>query len=148
MRLLPALAVAVLSAGCGIERSVQPVPHALAPTLCVQEDPEVVSKDFLETLCNELERHGVRTWVYQTDRPADCRYHVAYAAGWQPDGGSLRRLDIQVFDGDRVIGRATYDASDAWGDVRRFGSTQGKVRSLVDELMRKADPSSGPPTAR
>ena len=135
----------VLLAGCTITRNVERVPHSLDSPLCVQENPTVWSKEFLPALCEEIERHGVRTWVYQTDRPADCRYHVTYVARWRWDMATyLRYADIQVFEDERLIGRALYDASGGTANPCKFGSTRRKLRSLIDQLM----PSINPPPAR
>lgn len=134
-----------LLAGCAITRSVQPVSHPLADaTLCVEQNGGVADEHFLQALCEEFERHDVRTWVYQGVRPRDCRYHATYTARWH--GGLvpyLRSADIEVFDDDTTIGRAVYDASGATANPCRFGSGIGKLRPLVDELMREASAPAG-----
>jgi hypothetical protein len=130
------IALCAILAGCTITRSVEPVSHPIDSTLCIEENDDVWSKQFLPALRQSFERHGVRTSVYRGERPADCRYHATYVAKWRWDMATyLGYADIQIYDGDQVIGRALYDAGGGTASLRKFGSTMSKVDPLVDEML-------------
>ena len=110
--------------------------HPIDSTLCIEENDDVWSKQFLPALRQSFERHGVRTSVYRGERPADCRYHATYVAKWRWDMATyLGYADIQVYDGDQVIGRVLYDAGGGTASLGKFGSTMSKVDPLVDEML-------------
>lgn len=143
------LLLAALLCSCTITRHVQPVPPGtpLSP-LCIEENDAVWSKEFLPMLRDELAQRGIATTVYRGSRPADCRYHLTYTANWYWDVAVyLKYADLRIYDGDALIGQATYDARDASARMDKFGRTFSKIDPLLDELLRAA-PGAAPPPAR
>jgi hypothetical protein len=54
-------ALGALVGGCTFTRSVVPVARPIDSTVCIEENDEVWSKQFLPALRQEFERRGVRT---------------------------------------------------------------------------------------
>jgi hypothetical protein len=134
-----ALALA-LAAGCSIVTHVDPVPEGAIPAVCIAENDQVWSKEFLPALRDAFERRAIATTVYRDARPADCRYHVGYTASWKWDVAVfLRYAEIAVYDGERLIGQATYDARGAFARLDKFGRTTTKLERLVNELLRSVN---------
>jgi hypothetical protein len=130
------VALVVLGTACSIKTRVDPVPAATVPALCVEENDAVWSKQFLPMLRERLAQHGIATTVYKDRMTADCRYHLEYEAQWNWDlAVYLRYADIRVFDGDTLVGRATYDARSGSGRLDKFGHTDEKLAPLLDALL-------------
>jgi hypothetical protein len=126
----------LLCAACTISTSVQPVPSGDIQAVCIKENPATWSEGFLPALRAQFERRRIATATYVQYPPAECRYRVEYDANWGWDVAIyLKYADIRILDGDRLIGRATYDARGAWGRVDKFGSTDAKLDQLMDRLL-------------
>src|SRR5262249_26989862 len=129
---LAALAVA----GCTITTHVDPLPPGPLPSLCVRENSAVWSKQFLPALRGELARHGIATTVYGDAPPPACARRLEYEAEWKWDVAVyLRYADLRVYDGETLVGRATYDARGAFARLDKFGHTEDRLRTLVDALV-------------
>ena len=131
-----AVLAGVLAAGCTIKTRVEAVPERVIPSLCVQENGAVWSKDFLPTLREQLGRHGIETTVYQGERPRGCRYHLEYEARWKWDMAVyLAYADLRLYDAGVLIGRGTYDARGGSGRLDKFGRGDEKLARLLDEML-------------
>jgi hypothetical protein len=129
---LAALAVA----GCTITTHVDPLPAGPLASVCIRENPLLWSKQFLPALRGELARHGIATTVYGDAPPAACNRRLEYEAEWKWDVAVyLRYADLRVYDGDALVGRATYDARGAFARLDKFGRTEDRLRTLVDALV-------------
>jgi hypothetical protein len=51
----------------------------------------------------------------------------------------LKYADVRVYEGDRLIGRATYDARNASARMDKFGPTASKLASVVSELLKNVN---------
>jgi hypothetical protein len=75
-------------------------------------------------------RHG--NW----ERGECSRYLARYVANWRWDLAMyLYYVRIEVFEDSRSIGLAEYDATLGGLNLGKFGSTEGKLRPLVDQLF-------------
>ncbi len=129
---------------CTITTRVQPIPRDTVKAVCIKENPAVWSKGFLPVLRAQFEGHGIVASVYTEDVPADCRHRVEYEANWYWDVAVyLQYADVRIFDGDRLIGRATYDARDAGARLDKFGPTARKLERIMTRLL--TGPSAGEP---
>jgi hypothetical protein len=131
-----AVLAGVLAAGCTITTHVEPVPERVIPSVCVQENGAVWSKEFLPTLREQLGRHGIETTVFQGERPPGCRYHLEYEAQWKWDMAVyLAFTDIRLYEDGVLIGRGTYDARGGSGRLDKFGRGDEKLARLLDEVL-------------
>jgi hypothetical protein len=137
---LTILALAVT--GCSIRTNVDPLTDRSVRSVCIKENENVWTQGFLPALRAEFEQHGIKTSVYRDDRPAECRYHALYTANWSWDLALyLEFADVQIFDGDRSIARATYDASEGAANLLgKFGSTEAKLHDLMAKLLGPGTP--------
>ncbi len=134
-----ALPIALTLAACTITTHVDPVPAKSLSAVCIKENDQVWSKEFLPTLQAEFSRYGIQTVVYQGTCPAECRHHVEYTASWYWDVAVyLQYADVRVYDNDNLIGRATYDARNAWARPDKLGSTKGKLAQIMSDLLARA----------
>lgn len=135
-RWLIPLAIGLGAAGCSITTHVEPLPPGTTSAVCIKENPETWSEEFLPTLQGEFERHGIKTTTYADDKPADCRYHVEYNVNWSWDMAVyLEFADIQIFEDQKPVARATYDARHGSGRLDKFGTTAEKLARLMDQLL-------------
>lgn len=131
-----ALALLSLVSACTITTKVEPIPRDSVSALCIKENTAVWSKEFLPALRARFEKHGLATSVYDQDPPTGCRNRVEYDANWAWDlAVYLVYTDIRVYDGDRIIGRATFDARGGGGRLDKFGSTEGRLDELMVQLL-------------
>ena len=142
-------ALAVLSlltvAGCSITTHVDPLPPSTIPSLCIADNPKVFSKQFLPTMQAQLARRGIATTVYEGAPPAGCTMHVEWEAHWSWDIALyLEYADIKVYDGDALVGRATYDARGGDARLDKFGRGDEKLAKLLDQLLRNVNPGAAP----
>lgn len=142
-----ALVAALFGAGCTIERRILPVPPASIASLCIAENHKVWSAEFLPTLRRQLARHGIESTVYDGPVPAECPRHLEYTAHWMWDVAVyLQYADISIYEGDTLIGRATYDATHGSARLDKFGSGEERLAGLVDDLLRDVNRPAGEPT--
>ncbi|MBI4515180.1 MAG: hypothetical protein HY699_05105 [Deltaproteobacteria bacterium] len=121
---------------CTITTSVQPISRDLVKAVCISDNPDTWSKDFLPALRAQFQRHGIATRVYSQDPPADCRFRVEYDANWGWDVAVyLKYLDVRIFDQDRLVGQATYDARGGGGRLDKLGSTESKLERIMTRLL-------------
>jgi hypothetical protein len=126
----------LLTAGCTITASVDPVPARAISSLCIVDNPKVWSKQFLPTLRDELARRGIRTTVHQGDVPPECIRRLEYEANWKWDiAVYMSYVDIRIYDEGLQVGRATYDARNAAAHLGKFGRGDEKLAELVDRLL-------------
>lgn len=141
------LFAAAISTACSIKTQVDPVPATTIPAVCIAENDQVWSKQFLPALREEFERRRIATSVYRDTRPADCRYHVTYTANWRWDMAEyLRYVDIKLLDGEQLMGRAPISMSARASALRFSGSRAGHTSASP---VRSGDPcrvAARPPT--
>jgi hypothetical protein len=133
------LAVLALSS-CTITTDVKPVPVGTRiPDLCIERNSAVMLDEFLPELQFQILTHGVRNKPYSGPLPSGCRYHLKYSASWDYDGRvtNITFMRLQLFDGQREIGNAVYDARHGTARVDKFGSTREKLLPLTAGLFNK-----------
>ena len=132
-----ALVVALLGSGCTITTHVDPLPPSTIPAICIADNPKVYSKQFLPTMQAQLARRGIATTVYEGTPPAGCTMRIEWEAHWSWDIALyLEYTDIKVYDGDALVGRATYDARGGDATLTKFGRGDEKLAKLLDQLLR------------
>jgi hypothetical protein len=131
-----ALAALFLLAGCAITQAVKPVRTAGITSLCIKNNPQVRMDGFAPELRAQIEKKGIRTTMFEGERPATCKYHVEYTANWRWDLAMyLVYAQINVHEDGLLIGQATYDARAGGGRPDKFGPTAEKLKSLLDALL-------------
>ena len=137
-RLTPLLlaAAGALLAACSINQKVAPVESAEIQTLCVESNSDVFMEEFQPTLVRLIEARGVETRVYSGARPEDCHHTAIYTANWRWDFAMyLSYARIEIIENHRSVGVAEYDASLGGLNLGKFGTTEDKIRPLIEELF-------------
>lgn len=136
---VPVIGVAISAVtACSISQDVRPVKSDKITTVCLEQNKAVKMAAFEPTLRRLIEERGVATSVFSSSRPASCRYLAKYTANWRWDGAMyLYYARIEVMDGDRTIGSAEYDARSGTLSLRKYGTTEGKLRPMVAKLFPK-----------
>jgi hypothetical protein len=133
-----ALAAASLLAGCAITQTVKPVSVTGITEVCVKNNPQVMMSDYLKELRSQVEAKGIKTSVFDGERPGRCKHHLEYTANWRWDLAMyLVFADLRVYEEGLLIGQATYDAHGGGASFNKFGKTAEKLKPLVDELFAK-----------
>ncbi|QEL63520.1 hypothetical protein OTERR_00440 [Oryzomicrobium terrae] len=144
-RFVPLTAVALLASACSISTTVKPVEKPLT-SLCLHYNNDVLMDGFHPELEAQIQSAGIRTQTYKGPRPADCETYVEYTASWRWDLAMfLRYAQLRVFESNRLIGEATYDARYGGGRPDKFGPTAGKLRKLTDPLFAASRVAAGLP---
>jgi len=133
--LLTAVAAFAVSA-CTINQNVAPVKPTAVSELCIQRNDKVLMDEFEPTLARLIEARGVKTRFYTGARPADCRHNATYIANWRWDLAMyLYYFRIEIFEDFKSVGLAEYDAALGGANMGKFGSTEEKLKPLIDQLF-------------
>ena len=91
---------------------------------------------FHAELVRQIHALGIDVSSFSGAAPDGCRHTVTYTANWRWDMAMyLSYAQIDVFDGDRMVGTAVYDATQGGANFGKFGSTAEKIEPLVAELF-------------
>jgi hypothetical protein len=126
----------MLVAGCAINQKVQPVSALSTKNACIL-DNDKVRPAFREAIVKAMSAKGFTMRVVPDSTAAtECPVRVLYTANWTWDLAMyMRRAEIIVYEGDRISGRATYDASAAGARPDKFIEAETKVNELIDQLF-------------
>ncbi len=103
--------------------------------VCIENNPKVIVDDFVPIVESGFKRHGISTVLQQPPVPATCEVVLTYTArrGW--DGVPyLKYAELQLSEGGRVIGSATYRHGGGFG-LNKWASTQSKMTPVIDALL-------------
>jgi hypothetical protein len=130
------ITAALGASACSINRNVAPVQASGIDQLCIESNDKVLMKDFEPTLSRLIEERGVRTRFFSGARPEDCRHVASYVANWRWDFAMyLYYVRIEIFEDFRSVGLAEYDAALGGLNLDKFGSTEHKLRPLIEQLF-------------
>ena len=153
MRLI-ALVVALAITACTTIQEVTPVSEPPPGIVCVVEH-DAVMDGIRDAIVDSLADRGIRSrvvageyekshalWTGET-RPAEvgeCDALIFYVANWNWDIGYymyFANLWMTDATGQRLLGRATYDASRNAG-FGKFIKAEKKIRELMEEMLSEA----------
>jgi hypothetical protein len=104
--------------------------------LCIQRNDKVLMSEFEPTLARLIEARGIKTRFYSGARPDDCHHSATYIANWRWDMAMyLYFVRIEVFEDFKSVGLAEYDAALGGMNMSKFGSTEEKLRPLIEQLF-------------
>jgi hypothetical protein len=128
---------ALLFSGCRITQNVTPVePGVPIRKVYVLENDKVLMEGFLGELLKQIRDNGIDAETYTGRRAVDAKHHVTYTANWAWDMAMyLTYFHITLYEGDRVLGEAEYDAQHGGANMSKFGKTKDKIRPLLQELF-------------
>lgn len=141
------LLLCVIAAGCTATR-VKPISadNRIAH-LCIQENPLVRVGDFVTTVRDGFESHGITTQLFSGQLPAGCEYSATYTARQSWDVVTyLSQAEIEILRDGRPIASVNYRLKGRGGfALSKYASTRSKILPLVDRLLaqtERSDPSA------
>ncbi|MDN6298077.1 MAG: Sbal_3080 family lipoprotein [Halomonas sp.] len=138
-KILPLFALSTLAAGC-TSIQVQPIDSSLNPDkICIEENPKVIVRDFLDVVTDRIEYHGIHTEIYNKDIPEDCEYTMTYTALKTWDMGTyLHHAELRLSKNGDKVGYAEYHLNGKGGlSLTKWKGTKSKMDPVVDELLGK-----------
>lgn len=136
MRLILAIPMVALVAGCSITQKVDPVGSLEIRDICIIEDPAVRS-GFLEEYKNTMAGKGYSVTILPKGSGRDsCELTSTYFAKWSWDLAIYMSLaEIKVYHRGALSGEAFYDSRSGGGRLDKFVDGESKVRELVNQLF-------------
>jgi len=138
MRYLAAALVPLVVAAC-TSVQVRPLDPSLhVQHVCIQENPDVIVKDFLPVLRDGFQRHGIATDVYSTIRPEACPYVLKYTALQSWDFALyLSHAELRMEHDGRQIAFAEYHLKGKGGlSMAKWQGVKTKMDPVIDQLLK------------
>lgn len=118
--------------------TVDPVPASEGlRRVCIERNPKVEVRDFLEVVQAGFQRHGIETRLFDGPTPPDCEFVLRYTA--------LRSWDVVVYlshaelhleRGGQPVARAIYHLRGKGGySFDKYGGTKEKMDPVIEELL-------------
>ena len=135
-KILTAVALASILAGCAISQTVRPVGQLDTKQICVIENLRV-RDGFQEAYKAALIQKGYAVKVLPDTAPLTaCPVTSTYSANWRWDLGMyLSYAQINVYKNGSPIGLAWYDATRGSANMGKFINAQNKIDELVGQLF-------------
>jgi hypothetical protein len=138
---LPFLCVAIMlfASGC-TSINVRPVSSNEKMTaVVIRTNPRVTVADFLDTLDDGFERHGIAATIVPEDADVKDAYVVTYTAGRRWDMAPyLTQATITIDKEGRRIAYAEYHLRNGGGlSLAKWESTRTKIDPVIDELLQE-----------
>ncbi|SFB59745.1 hypothetical protein SAMN03159488_05687 [Pseudomonas sp. NFIX10] len=105
--------------------------------LCIEENPKVVTGDFVDGLQTLLRQHGIESRFYAAPVPSSCEYRLAYTATYSWDiARYLSDASVRLFKGDQQIGFGQYHLAGEGGlDPSKIASVEQKMTPVINQLL-------------
>lgn len=130
--------LAITIAGC-TSVQVQPIDHSLGlKHVCIQENPNAEVVDFVPTVRDGFDRHGISTKVYKGDLPELCEFILTYISKETWDFGAyLHHAELRLERNGRKVAYAEYHLINKGGlSLMKWESTKTKMDPLLDEMLK------------
>lgn len=133
--------VMLMLSGCASTVEVEPVSVAefsIDNTVCIEKNPKVNVKDFVQILQAGMTKLAIQSQVYEGATPADCVYVMRYQTRHSWDTSSyLSYVQLNLFSSSQAIGKAVYHyKGHAFSpDLTKWQETASKVDPLVQQLF-------------
>jgi hypothetical protein len=137
-RVLTTILSITVMAGCTAIH-VEPLAKAdlSAPHVCIERNPAVQVKDFVDVMQGNFHRHGIESDVYDAPLPATCEIVVTYTARQSWDlVRYLAKAELWMRRGGRQVAYAEYHLVGGGGyALTKYEGTAKKMRPVFDRLL-------------
>ncbi|WP_196762050.1 Sbal_3080 family lipoprotein [Eikenella corrodens] len=136
-RLVVVLFSAVIFSAC-TSIKVQPVGASEnIKEICIQKNPNVQDRDFLNVLQNRLAYHHIQSQILENRELQSCVYSMTYTALRTWDITTyLSHAELYLYKNGRQIAQAEYHLLGGGGlTFSKFDSTQTKMEPVIDQLL-------------
>ena len=120
---------------------VEPLPRGdfHVSHVCIEQNPAVLVRDFVDVVQKGFEQHGITTEIVSNTAPATCEVVVRYTARQTWDIVTfLAKAEIWVFSAGRQIAYAEYHLRGGGGyALTKYEGTEKKMRPVLNQLLRE-----------
>lgn len=104
--------------------------------ICIEENPKVIVKHFLETVETLLHDRSITTERYSGNVPEHCIHHMTYTALQTWDVSMyLHYAELRLFEGRERIGYAEYRLRAGGGlALNKWASVKSKMEPVVAKM--------------
>jgi hypothetical protein len=133
------ITLATLIAACTATTNVRPVRTKL-DQVCIERNPTVEVTDMLDAIEANLNRHGIKTRVFDVS-PAPCQYRLTYDASRRWDiSAFLSDAQISILQDRELIGRAEYQLpagifGGGGANPNKWRGTAFKIDPVMDQML-------------
>lgn len=136
------LAAVLLLTGCTITKKVTAVPAGarIQAIHVVKNDKVLYKQDLFDELLETIREQGFEARPVLGEKPRDAAHVLEFSANWNWDMAMyLTFFHATLWEGEKVLGEITYDATRGGGRMDKFGTTGSKVRPLMAEMLKGAE---------
>jgi len=106
--------------------------------VCIEENPEVMGRDFVATVEDVFQDRGISTELYSGTLPGHCSYKLTYTA-LNPSqiGAQLTHAELRLYRGQDRIGEAEYNSPGNTGESAEIELEHVKtgMKIAVNQLL-------------
>lgn len=106
--------------------------------VCIEENPQVIIKDFVPVVQEGFQRHGITTEIYSGNVPAACQYTLTYTALRSWDFAPyLSYAELDLFKNGSPIASADYHLRGKGGfSLMKWQGVKKKMDPVIDQLLK------------
>jgi hypothetical protein len=118
---------------CSISTTVKPISKQIAE-VCIEKNNDVLMDDFLPTIEHTLDEINVKHQL----KSDGCEDVLKYKANWRWDLAMyLYYADFGIYEGQKRVAHAEYDATMGGGRPDKFGNTEDKIKPIIKQLFNR-----------
>jgi hypothetical protein len=123
--------------GCTAVRVSAVAPENRIEHICIEQNPDVIVRDFVSVMQKGFELHGLTSEVVQTPVPAGCTYSATYTARQTWDlAVYMSEAQISILRDGQWIASANYHLRGKGGlALNKWASTETKMLPVIDSLL-------------
>lgn len=105
--------------------------------VCIENNPKVIVADFVSTVEDVFQSHGITTEIYSGIIPTHCVFNLTYTALQSWDFSTyLSHAELRLFKGRERIGYAEYHLKGKGGfALNKWASVKSKMTPVVNQLL-------------
>ena len=137
MKKIKFLAAAILFSGCTAIDVKQVDSSHNIEHVCIENNPKVIVTDFVSTVEDVFNDHGISTEIYSGEFPNHCVFKLTYTAlrTWHITP-YLSHAELRLFKDRERIGYAEYHLNGGGGfALNKWASVKSKMTPVVNQLL-------------
>jgi hypothetical protein len=105
--------------------------------VCIEDNPKVIVSDFVSTVEDVFQNHGISTEIYLGAIPERCNFRLTYTALRSWDFSPyLSHAELRLYNGNERIGYAEYHLNGGGGlALNKWASVKSKMTPVVNQLL-------------
>lgn len=106
--------------------------------ICIQQNDQVdPSKEYLNIINNRFIENGIKTEIYQQQKPKQCKYSLTYNIQQKWDVTSfISQADLYLFDDGLQVHTTRFKVNSTF-ELDKWSGAKSKLEKLVDDIIQK-----------